>query len=196
MTNLKISRLKGNEILPYINDLAELRMSVFREYPYLYEGNIEYEIKYLSTYTQCKDSVMIVVSDLSKIIGASTAIPLKFETIEFQKPFLDLEMDVNDIFYFGESVLEKSHRGQGIYRYFFHEREQAAKSYGCKLAAFCAVERAENDKRRPPDYESLDNIWKHFGYEKHPEIATTFNWKEVGETEESPKPMTFWLKKL
>lgn len=196
MTELKISRLKGTEILPYINDLAQLRMSVFSEYPYLYEGNLDYEIKYLKTYMDSPHSIMIVVSDLHKIVGASTAIPLKFETFEFQQPFITLNMDINDIFYFGESVLDKHHRGKGIYRYFFHEREMAAKNYGCHTAAFCAVEREENDPRRPADYVPLDTIWKHFGYEKHPEITTTFDWKELGEAQQSPKPMTFWLKKL
>lgn len=194
--NLQISRLSGKEILPHINDLAKLRISVFKEYPYLYQGSFEYELKYLSTYTASPDSVMIIVSDHGKVVGASTAIPLKFETDECQKPFLHSNININDVFYFGESVLDKNYRGQGIYRHFFLEREAAARAACCHIATFCAVERPDDDERRPKDYTPLDAIWTHFGYVKHPEIATTYEWCEIGETTQSPKPMTFWLKTI
>ena len=40
---LKIIRLKGQEIVPYIADLAQLRIEIFRDYPYLYLGDLEKE---------------------------------------------------------------------------------------------------------------------------------------------------------
>lgn len=191
---LKIKRLKGEEVIPYLSDLAKLRITIFKEYPYLYIGNMEYEMDYLKKYMTCSESIVVVVFDHEKIVGASTAIPLQFETDEFKNPFIENNLDIQNIFYLGESVLLPEYRGRNIYRYFFQEREAAAKEYGSKITAFCAVDRLPDDPRRPQNYVPLDDIWKRFGYQKHPELYAYFKWKEIGEKNESPKKLTFWLK--
>lgn len=193
---LQIIRLKGKDILPYISDLATLRIKVFKEYPYLYEGDVHYEQNYLQTYVTCPESIMVLVLDQKQVVGASTAIPLEFETEECQAPFIAHGMNIKDIFYFGESVLLPAYRGQNIYRRFFQKREEAAREYGSRIAAFCAVERAEDDPRQPEGYVPLDQVWQYFGYQKHPELRAYYQWREIGEKEMSAKPLVFWLKKL
>lgn len=193
---LEIVRLKGQEILPYIPDIAKLRIEVFNEYPYLYIGNLEYETKYLQVYAVCPESIIVLVRNKDQIVGVSTAIPLEFETSEFKKPFLDHRMEIQKIFYLGESVLLKPYRGQKVYRQFFQEREAAARDYGCKTTAFCGVERSDDDPRRPKDFTPLDKVWQHFGYVKHPELYVHFEWPEVGEQMVTRKQLTFWLKTL
>lgn len=196
-SNLKIIRFKGPAVTTYIPQLAELRRKVFRDYPYLYEDDDpDYEINYLRTYTACPESVLVLVFDDEKVVGASTAVLLEFETPECQKPFLENNIKVKDVFYFGESVLLHQYRGLGIGNRFFAEREAAAREYGCKIAAFCAVERSPTDPRRPPDYQPLDAFWQKLGYQKHPELHTEYEWKEIDEKTLSPKPMVFWLKML
>jgi GNAT superfamily N-acetyltransferase len=192
---LKILAFKGEEIHPYITDLAKLRIRVFKEYPYLYEGKLEYEMDYLQRYIASSESIMVIVFEGDHIVGVSTAMPLKFELVEFQQPFLSAKMDIEKIFYLGESVLDKAYRGQGVYRHFFEERELAAKKYGCHTYAFCAVERSADDPRRPMEYKPLDEVWQRFGYQKHQDLFTDFNWPEVGEKQASSHRMVFWLKK-
>lgn len=197
MTNqLIIQRLKGNAILPYIPELAKLRIEIFKDYPYLYDGDLSYETTYLQTYVSCKESIMVLVFDKTQIVGASTAIPLEFEMPECKQPFLAKDINIQNIFYLGESVLRPNYRGQNIYRHFFQEREAAATEYGCHITAFCAVERNPNDPRRPKDYRPLDKIWQHFGYQKHPELCAYYEWKELGESVASKKPLIFFLKNL
>lgn len=194
--NLKILRVKGQDIIPFIPELAKLRINIFRSYPYLYDGDLDYEYNYLNTYVKCSESIIVIVLDHNKVVGASSAIPLEFETIEFQKSFLENHINIQNVFYFGESVLQSEYRGSGIYRHFFTEREAAAKQYGSKLTAFAAIERPIDDPKKPKDYVPLDSVWKHFGYEKHPELCMYYEWKEIGEAIQSPKPLIFWLKKL
>ena len=67
---------------------------------------------------------------------------------------------------------------------------------GFDIAGFCAVERPLNHPRRPADYRPLDALWNRQGFIRHPELHTTFSWRDVDETVESPKPMVFWLKTL
>lgn len=193
---LTLQVVKGTQILPYISDLAKLRINIFKDYPYLYVGNDEYEANYLKTYIQCPECVMVLAFDEKKVIGASTAIPLEFESHEFQQPFLEHGKDIKDIFYLGESLLLPDYRGKGIYSRFFELREKAAREYGCHITVFASVQRAPDDPRRPSDYQPLDPIWNHFGYEKHPELIAFYPWQEMGENTSSPKQLVFWLKKL
>lgn len=194
--DLKILRLKGQDIFPFIHELAKLRIEIFKSYPYLYDGDLDYEYNYLNTYVKCKESIMVIALDHDRVVGVSSAIPLEFETIEFQKPFLENGINVKDVFYFGESLLQVAYRGRGVYRHFFTEREAAAKEYGSKIAAFAAIERPLDDPKKPKDYVPLNSVWEYFGYEKHPELCMYYEWKEIGEVQKTSKPLIFWLKKL
>lgn len=194
-TNLAIKSLKGKEILPYISDLANLRINIFRHYPYLYEGCLKYEEKYLKTYADSDESIMVIVLDANKVVGASTAIPLEFETKEFQQPFTKANIALSSVFYLGESVLQPSYRGKGIYRHFFEEREKAAHRYGATTTAFCAIKRDAKHPKKPSDYTPLDAIWQHFGYQKQ-ELTTDLKYQEIGEQKPSHKLFEFWLKPL
>ncbi len=193
---MEIQVLTGKQIVPYTPQLAQLRIDLFRSYPYLYEGDMAYEKSYLQTYTDCAHSTLIIVLDHSQVVGASTAIPLEYETEACIKPFLDNNLNPKEVFYFGESLLLPEYRGQHIYQHFFKHRELAALSYGSKMAAFCAVERASNDPRKPEGYKELTPVWQHFGYQKQAKLCAYFEWKELGETEETAKPLIFWTKLL
>lgn len=195
--SFKIQRLHGGEAAPFIPELARLRIQVFREFPYLYDGNLAYEAVYLKAYTDCKNSVLVLAFDGARVIGVSTGLPLAEAMGEFAQPFLSQGQDVNRIFYFGESVLEKPYRGRGIGKRFFQEREAHAMALGgFETTCFCAVDRPETHPGRPADYHSLDAFWTKLGYQKRPDLSATLSWKELDETEESPKSMTFWVRSL
>jgi GNAT superfamily N-acetyltransferase len=192
---IRVERLSGTALLEFIPELARLRIEVFRDFPYLYAGDIEYEKKYLQTYIDCPESVIVIAFDDNKVVGASTAMPMKFETDELKKPFLDHHYDLDDVFYCSESVLNKQYRGYGIGVRFFEQREAHAQDLGgFKHITFCCVERPADHPRRPADYVPLDQFWNKRGYFKHPELKTSYSWKDLDDTEETPKPMTFWLK--
>ncbi len=194
---LTFQRLSGPELNQYIDELAQLRMRVFRDFPYLYDGDSDYEARYLKTYIEAPDSVIVLAFDGKKVVGASTGLPLRHEMAEVKQPFLDAGYHLDDIFYCGESVLLPDYRGQGAGVAFFDHREDHAKHLqGIKYSCFCGVQRPANHPARPADYVPLDQFWRNRGYEKRPELATHFSWKEVGEADESLKPMTFWMKPL
>lgn len=196
---LTIKRITGSDgtLEAHLKDLAQLRIEVFRAFPYLYDGSIDYEMSYLQTYTACPESIVVLVLDGDRVVGATTGLPLDAETAEFQKPFIEAGYDASRIFYCAESVLLPEYRGKGVYPKFFEEREGHARSMGrFDICAFCCVERTENHPLRPHDYVPLDRIWSRFGYLKHPELRTSYSWKDIDEAQESDKPMVFWLKSL
>ena len=116
---------------------------------------------------------------------------------QINRPFLEQEINLESVFYFGESVLEKEYRGRGIGVRFFEEREAHTRRTGdFNWSAFCAVERPADHPRRPSDYTPLDTFWENRGYTKRPDMKTTLSWQDLDEPAESEKPMVFWLKAL
>lgn len=197
MSELTIVRKTGADIASVFDDLAQLRIRVFRDFPYLYAGTIDYEKEYLQVYAASPRSFLVAVYDEGKMVGASTCIPLADETDTVKKPFLTAGYRVDKIFYFGESILLPEYRGRGTGHLFFDEREAHAGRFNdYEMTCFCAVERPENHSLRPPGYRPLDQFWQNRGYAKMPELQTWFFWPDTGETVETAKMMTYWVKQI
>lgn len=195
--HMHIRLLHGADIVPHIDDLARLRLSVFREFPYLYDGTLDYETRYLTTYAASLESLFVLVLDGERVVGAATGLPMVDETAEFQRPFVEQGWDTQRIFYFGESVLLPAYRGRGFGVRFFNEREHYARQFGrFSHCAFCAVERPVDHPRRPANYQPLNEFWGRRGYRHHPRLRTEYRWRDLDEPMESAKPMSFWLKEL
>ena len=140
---------------------------------------------------------MVLVLDQGQLVGASSGLPMAAEEADFQRPFLEQGYDIDRIFYCGESVLLPDYRGRGLGVRFFDEREDHARALGrFDTICFCAVQRPADHPRRPQGYVPLDDFWRRRGYKKHPELSTRYLWQDLDESDESPKPMVFWLKKL
>lgn len=194
MTTLHISPLTGEAITPIIDDLARLRITVFREWPYLYDGSMEYERHYVQKYATTQDALVVIARDGEKIIGASTALPLKEAEHELQAPFIAQGFAPQEWFYFGESILLPAYRGKGIGVTFFEAREQHSLASGYNKCCFCSVIRPDDHPQRPADYKPLDSLWNKRGFHKQPSLIPEFSWKDVGSAEETRKPLVFWTK--
>lgn len=196
MAELRIESLQGAAIAGQLDALADVRIKVFRAFPYLYEGSRDYERHYLQTYIDCPRSLAILVWDGDRCIGASTVLPLADAGADAQAPFLAGGHAIDEIDYFGESVLLPAYRGFGVGVKFFELREAHAAALGLKVCAFCAVQRPDDHPLKPAGYVPNDRFWGKRGYVKAPEIVTTFSWPDIGDTESTAKPMTFWLRRL
>lgn len=196
MKNLRYVKASGNEVRAILTDLGNLRIAVFYEFPYLYEGNLAYEKEYLKVYVDTPDSLVFAIYDKDQMIGATTAIPLNHETDEIKKPFIDSGQEIENIFYFGESILLPQYRGLGLGHRFFDEREQHVLNFGnYHTTTFCAVNRPENHPLKPAGYRTNDVFWIKRGYQKHPELECSMSWLDRKEKSETKKTLTFWMKK-
>lgn len=197
MSEVRIERLVGDRIAERIEAIARLRIVVFREWPYLYEGDAAYERRYLQRYVEEPRAVVVGAFDGEELVGASTALPLAAEPPELSEPVAKAGLPIDKTFYFGESVLLRAYRGRGLGVRFFTEREDHARSFGAyDYACFCGVIRAPEDPRKPADYVPLDAFWTKRGYRKLEGAIGTIAWKEIGEAEETPKRLQFWSKRL
>jgi GNAT superfamily N-acetyltransferase len=197
MPDLTFISLEASAIRSVRDELAALRMIVFRSFPYLYDGDEAYERTYLETYIRSDRSLLFAVMDDDRMVGATTALPLSDETVEVQAPFNLAGYDLEQLFYFGESVLLPEYRGYGLGNRFFDEREAHARRFGTySTACFCAVQRPDDHLMRPADYRPLDAFWAKRGYTARPDLLTTFAWPDWGETESTEKTMMYWTRSL
>jgi GNAT superfamily N-acetyltransferase len=194
---VRVLPLTGKDLAAALPAVARLRIAVFRDWPYLYDGSLAYEEKYLARLAAAGGAVIVAACDGETIVGCATAAPLAEVEEEFAEPFRARGLDPARFFYCGESVLLAAYRGQGIGHAFFDHREAQARSLGgFTHIAFCAVVRPEDHSLRPRDYAPLDPFWKKRGYAKAEGLACRFAWKDVGEPAETEKPMQFWTRAL
>jgi len=193
---IDIRRLTGEDLRGALDDLAALRISVFRAWPYLYEGTRDYEAKYLQRYAETDGAVIVGAYEGARLVGAATGEPLGDGLAEFKAPLEARGFDLEKIFYMAESVLDPAYRGRGIGHRFFDGREAHARALGFKEAVFCGVLRPDDHPLRPAGYAPLDPFWHKRGYERLQGAIVAFPWLDVGESEETEKPMQVWHRTL
>lgn len=195
--SLVVEAVTGGALKDVLGDLARLRITVFRDWPYLYDGTEEYEREYLAKFIAAKGAVCIVARDGEKTVGASTASPMEETDEEFILPFREAGYDISKVFYCGESVLIGDYRGQGAGVRFFEEREAHARRLGgFEISTFCRVVRPDDHPLKPANYHPLDAFWRKRGYAPAEGLVAYYPWKDIGEDEETAKPLQFWTREL
>ena len=192
--HLRFETLRGEQLRAWLPRLAGLRTAVFRDWPYLYQGEAAYEETYLSAYADSPGAAVFAAIDGERAVGCATCQPMAEATGRVRDAFRSRGMDLARWCYFGESVLLPAYRGRGAGVRFFELREAHARSLGLQAAAFCAVTRNDNDPRRPKDYVPLDAFWGRRGYVRRADISVIFDWQEVGDDRETPHALGFWVK--
>lgn len=193
---LTVQILTGPGLAVATPELSRLRVTVFREFPYLYVGDADYEARYLQSYLNTPDSLVVLVRDNETAVGASSALPLQAEQAELKAPWKAAGIDISRVWYLAESVLLPAYRGRGLGVRFFEERERRGRELGFKVASFCAVERAADHPSRPANDMLLDEFWGRRGYTKRPELVAQLSWQDLDEEGESLKRMVFWTKDI
>lgn len=193
---ITVAPVTGAGLAEVIPALARLRIAVFHDFPYLYDGDATYEASYLADFAAADGAVIVVARDGVEIIGAATAAPLATQDEAWQAPLAAAGFEIGRTFYFGESVLLGSYRGQGIGHAFFDYREAQARKHAATHAAFCSVIRPADHPDRPADYRPLDAFWRGRGYAPLDGITATFGWKTLGSAGEEPHHLQYWTRGL
>lgn len=194
--SLEVRALTGADLDRVLPDVARLRMTVFRDWPYLYDGDFDYEHRYLQSYRDSAGAILVGAFDGTRLVGAATGTPMEDHAEDFARAFDGQGIPLTEIFYCAESVLLPDYRGQGIGHAFFESREDHARALGRRYGAFCAVIRPEDHPARPADYRPLDGFWRKRGYAPLPGVVAEFQWTDLGDADQTPKPLQFWMRAL
>lgn len=193
---IRIAPLTGAELTASLAAVARLRIEVFRDFPYLYDGDLAYERSYLATLSDSPDAIVVGAWSGQQLVGAATGAPLSQHDAAFATALHGQDLDIGQIFYCAESVLLPAFRGQGIGHRFFDLREDHARTLGARHSAFAAVIRPADHPARPNDYSPLDRFWRARGYRPLNGATADYAWRDLGAPAETVKPMQIWIRAL
>jgi GNAT superfamily N-acetyltransferase len=194
---IRIAFFTGAALAAHLGALAQLRLVVFREWPYLYDGSLETEQRHLDGFAASPAAGIAVAFDGETPVGCATCLPLIDADAAIQAPFHARGWEPSRFFYFAESTLLAPYRGQGIGVAFFREREaHARRALACDYACFCAVQRPDQHPLRPAGAKRLDEFWRHRGYTPRPDLVAQVAWKQIDSADKVANRLTFWIKSL
>lgn len=193
---IEVRPLRGAALEAALDDVAALRIAVFRDWPYLYDGTLEYEQAYLATYRDNAGALLVGAFDGDRLVGASTSTLMEDHAAEFAAPFAARGMALDSILYGAESVVLPEYRGIGLGHRFIDLREDHARAMGRSHVAFCSVKRPDDHPAKPANARTNDAFWRGRGYAPLEGVVAEFSWKDVGDTVESLKPLQFWMRAL
>lgn len=191
---IEVRALIGHEITTHLNDVAALRIAVFHDWPYLYDGTLAFERQYVATYQNHPGALLVGAFDHGNLVGASTSTPMEDQGAEFAAPFKSLNIAPEMVLWGPESVLLPAYRGQGIGHRFFDLREAHARAFGRSHVAFASVIRNLDHPKRPEHARTNDAFWTRRGYAPLSSVGAAFSWRDVGDTDETQKQLQFWLR--
>lgn len=191
-----VRALTGGELEAALDGVAALRIAVFRDWPYLYDGTLDYERAYLQSYRDNPGALLVAAFAEGRLVGASTATPMEDHATEFAAPLRRIGLPVETIYYGAESVLLPAYRGRGLGHRFFDLREAHARALGRSHVAFCSVRRPADHPLRPAQERTNDAFWRGRGYAPLDGVFAEFSWKDLGDAAETPKLLQFWLRRL
>jgi hypothetical protein len=188
--------LSGHEVIPYLDRLGELRIAVFSEYPYLYDGSIEAEKNYLKMYAQSKSSLVVLSKIDKKIIGFIAGLPFT-ESLDndYKDSFLTEVPIEKTVFYLGEILIQIPYRRNKIGNQLFQLFEHQLKLKGYKKILGCTVIREANSDKQEEGF-SIEQLIISKGAAKCADLIQRIGWKEVGKDESTEHFMQYWEKEL
>jgi GNAT superfamily N-acetyltransferase len=188
--------LKGSQIQDYLEQIAQLRLTIFKEYPYLYDGGLKDELVYLQHYTNHAEATAIITSCGNELAGAVTAIPLQYESEEITSPLASMQYPVECTIYIGELLFYPDYRNKGLGTRLLSGIEQhfhSQKNYEYLTSA--TVNRAEDHLCRPEGYVPIERFLQRNQFAKMPGVTTHITWKEIDGVHRDHE-MQFWIKAL
>jgi len=188
--------LTGDVIAHVLDDLATLRLDIFREYPYLYEGRREDELNYLGTYAKTPDACVILAYDGSAVIGAATGMPLIQEAPQMRAAFAGTTLPLDEVYYVGELLFRLDYRNYGLGQKLLDRLESQIRSLDRYRMLTCAtVERPADHPLRPRDSIPITRFLARTGFVRLSGVTTSFMWLETDGVKRD-HPMQFWIKNL
>lgn len=193
---LEFRTLTGSDVSAALDDLAHLRITVFKEWPYLYDGDLDYERRYMTSYQDNPNAILVGAFAGAQLVGAATGMGLLGHDAAFAQALEGHSADLSEIFYCAESVLLPQYRGQGAGHAFFDHRETFAREQGYRYSAFCGVIRPTDHPLAPTGYRPLDPFWHKRGYAPVENAIAHLKWRDIGNDDNTAKPLQFWMRPL
>lgn len=137
---------------------------------------------------------MAVFREHERVVGPQQPCPSPRPSWSSKSPLLELDSTLRTGITLGSRCWSLPTGAGGWGWRFFQHLE--ARTLGCRMLTFCAVERPAEHSLKPADYVPLNAFWQRRGFSKRPELVCRFSWQDLSLPQPSAKPMVFWVKEL
>ncbi|PLY03705.1 MAG: N-acetyltransferase [Desulfuromonas sp.] len=188
--------LSGDAVREYLDDLASLRLEIFAEFPYLYQGKRADELAYLTSYAETDGARVILAEADGEVIGAATGMPLQHEDALLRDPVATSGADINRLYYVGELLFYRRWRGARLGQQLLATMEEKIRRLGGFDGIVCAtVARPTDHPQRPADFIPIERFLARTGFAAIPGASTRFAWRELDGVKRE-QTMLLWRKAL
>ncbi len=197
----EIKLFKGKDIEPFLDEIGSLRVKVFREFPYLYDGDLETERKYIAEYAKSDKSVLIAAFVDKQIIGfvTGTALDSGLEIIRTAyELFNSRSLIANNYYYIGEIIILEEYRSFSLSLELIKQIGTFAKNSGYTSLCFLTVIREAGHPLKPAHYRSTAKLWEFYKAKKM-NMSVDYEWKTLINSSESmmqTNKLEFWERSL
>ncbi len=194
-SSIVIDVLKGNEVIPHLQKLIEIRLLFYRDYPYLYDGNIEDETNYFRIYGNSENTLLVMAKKDDVVVGAVIGLPLPESPEENKEAFQSIEMSPEELFYLGDSIVIRELKTDDVQKQMYDRFETEVKQLGkYRGIVVCEIERDIDDPKKSANNNPYEFAWNKQGFIREPNQVVHFSWREIGDLENSDHRMIFWSK--
>lgn len=196
-----IKVLTHKELEPLLPFVAQLRVDIFKNYPYLYDGDIQEEMDDLQKYAQDDNSALAIAYRNDTPIGFLGGSDLTAYSWHFENSVPDMfknaGLNPQEYYYFTDVIILPEHRGNGLSPQLFKALEKYAQNKGSNGSCFI-TEHHENHPLKPDNHKSLVPLWNGLNYKKST-LITYASWpthQADGTIKQERHPLVFWFKNL
>ncbi|MDQ2994889.1 MAG: hypothetical protein M3R00_08120 [Pseudomonadota bacterium] len=198
---ITIETFSGVAARPYVDDLARLRLDAFKEYPYLYAGNLETEITYTMPYAEIDKAMITVAYVNNRLAGLTTGMPVDCDSLmvnDIKKILVERGDTPTYYYYYGELIVLSEFEGRGLGQKLYETQDALIQSQGFTHVCQITSLREEHHPLKPSNYRSLDDYWQKLGfYREHKTMS--YRWPTL-QTNNSvllaDNIVELWTKKL
>lgn len=168
--SIRIEVFKEKETQPYLRLLAQMRLSEYKEFPYLYVGNMEEDFA-ITNYFTFKDGLLVIAFQGETVAGMYSGVPMCTPSNFLQDCSVQLAgegVDINKCFYASDLIVNPRFKRQGIGVQLLKRLFQEVKAMGYDTIMGVTSFRPLDHPLRPKDYFDTDSIWEKHGYKKSP----------------------------
>jgi len=198
---ITIEILIGKNASEYIEYVSHLRINIFKEYPYLYQGDLEYEKKYVADYTLHNQAMIAIAKIDGLIAGISTGIPVISDSKiaqDVKEIFTKQKTEAEKYYYYGEIMILPEFRGKGLATKLYSAQDKIIKEWGFEHACILTVIRENDHPLKPKCYNSPNSLWKHLGFFQTG-YKTNLHWQTIqsdGNSNDASNTLELWSKKI
>lgn len=193
-----IKLLTGHELQSILPFMAQQRISAFREYPYLYEGNMQEENEYCNWFASLPHSAVAVAYANGQPVGFVSGTGFNDFDIHFKGSialFKSNGLDSKKFYYIPEAIIVPEHRRNSLIEKLHDAIEKHAKKIGFS-ALCCADEHHDTHPLKPVNYQSRDRLYLNAGYIKTT-MVIKFPWLTIqpdGSLKDEEHALYYWIK--